>query len=88
MKLTQIKPTNGTYSINRVSDGHDLRIGVEKVKPRDYWGKTIQGSSPTYSVTINDHSKLNEYGNPERLYYSYGKTFKEVKDIIKRHVKA
>ena len=86
-KFNQIKAKNGSYQINRVSDGHDLSITVEKVSKRDYWGKKVEGSSPSYTVRIHDNNVKDEYGNAERLYYTYGKTFKEVKEIIKRHIK-
>lgn len=53
-------------------DGDEMQIFVEKVKN-------------TYTVKIDNTSKLNEYGNYTRIYYNYGLDLREVKDRVKRY---
>lgn len=75
-----------TGTVNRPSDGHEIRYSVELVKTRDYWGRST--GEQTYTVYVYDQSTQNEYGNSERLWYDYGvKNLKEAKAQVARFLK-
>lgn len=70
-------------TVEQPSTGDNIRISVEKVTTRDYWGRST--GRQTYTVNIYNTSQKDEYGNNERLYYNYGiEKFKDVKDTVKR----
>lgn len=72
-------------SFERPTTGEKLRVSVEKVSSRDYWGRKT--GTESYTLNVWNESKTNEYGNHEKEYYNYGiKDMKEVKRIIKRYL--
>lgn len=82
--LSAAKRFNG-ITVEHPTTGDTIRVSVEKVTNRDYWGRST--GRKTYTVNIYNESQINEYGNPERLYYNYGiEKFKDVKDTVKRYV--
>lgn len=86
-KLKEISSSKrfNEISFERPTTGDKLRVSVEKVKTRNYWGKPT--GEETYTLNIWNNSKTNEYGNYEKEYYNYGiKDMKEVKSIIKRYM--
>ena len=86
--INALKGISGSKRFNEInieqpSTGDNLRVSVEKVTTRDYWGRST--GRQTYTLNIYNTSKQNEYGNNERLYYNYGiESMKDVKDYIRR----
>lgn len=86
-KLKEISSSKrfNEITFERPTTGDTLRVSVEKVKTRDYWGRST--GEQTYTLNIWNNSKTNEYGNHEKEYYDYGiKDMKEVKRVIKRYM--
>lgn len=68
-------------TVTRPRDGHRLEITIHKVKQ--------QSGYPTkyaYRITIDDNDNINEYGNPERLWYTYRNTLADAKDDARRYL--
>ena len=86
-KLKEISSSKrfNEISFERPTTGDKLRVSVEKVSGRDYWGHKT--GTESYTLNVWNESKTNEYGNHEKEYYNYGiKDMKEVKRIIKRYM--
>ena len=64
-------------TVTRPSDGHSIRIELSKVNHTNYWGQNTGTSS--YTIYMWDDTERNEYGNPTRLFYTYGRTLSEAK---------
>lgn len=91
IRANAVKTVNGFKSgpryqeatITRPSDGHEVRVSLEKVTTRDYWGKST--GEKTYTVYAWDTTKKDEYGNNTRLWYNYGvEGITRAKDELRR----
>lgn len=68
-------------TVTRPKDGHRLEIDVQRVKqPSGYPTKYA------YRITIDDHDNINEYGNPERLWYTYRNSLADAKKDARRYL--
>lgn len=74
------------FTVDHPTTGDKIRVSVEKVTSRDYWGRS--SGRATYTVYMWNESQKNEYGNSERMYYNYGvEKLSDVKNSIRDRLK-
>ena len=68
-------------TVTRPKDGHRLEIDIQRIK-----NNSASGSKYSYRITIDDNDNINEYGNPERLWYTYRSSLADAKKDARRYL--
>lgn len=77
--LSQLgKRRQASATVTRPSDGAQLTVSLERVNPTDYWGRRVQGVSPTYTLYIMNDT------TGDREYYNYGMSLSDAKNEVSR----
>ena len=67
-------------TVTRPKDGHRLEIDIQRIK------NSGSGNKYSYRITIDDHDNINEYGNPERIWYTYRAMLGDAKKDARRYL--
>lgn len=56
---------SNSVTFERPDNGHEILVTINRVNPRDYWGRRVAGPA-TYTVRVDDTT------SGDRLWYDYG----------------